>query len=131
MQQALVDSSGFLVPVDRHDPAHEGTKDALLALSKSGVALFSTNFVRAEAHALLGIRIGWDFARKWLEGFDLPLETVLPDDEVLARRTILAQADKICCFVDATSFAVMQRLGIRLALTLDAHFRQAGFQTVP
>ena len=75
--------------------------------------------------------MGWDFARKWLEGFDLPLEAVLAADEETARKTILAHEDKSCSFVDATSFAVMERLGTRVALTLDRHFRQAGFEVAP
>jgi uncharacterized protein len=34
-------------------------------------------------------------------------------------------------FTDCTSFALMQELKIHSALTVDRHFRQMGFTTVP
>ncbi|MBU6428231.1 MAG: PIN domain-containing protein [Cyanobacteria bacterium REEB65] len=126
-----MDSSGFLASVDRNDPAHERAKTALSQLQQERAALFSTNFIRAEAHALLGIRVGWDFSRRWLQSFDLPIERILPEDEEKARQLILAHNDKTYSYVDATSFVVMTRLGIRCALTLDGHFAQAGFETLP
>lgn len=34
-------------------------------------------------------------------------------------------------FTDCTRFALMRELRLRQALTTDAHFKQAGFQTLP
>jgi predicted nucleic acid-binding protein len=40
-------------------------------------------------------------------------------------------ADKDFGFLDCTSFAVMETLGITEAFSFDRHFRQFGFQTLP
>lgn len=39
--------------------------------------------------------------------------------------------DKSYSLTDCISFLVMQQLGIEIALTLDRHFVQAGFQAIP
>jgi hypothetical protein len=50
----------------------------------------------------------------------------------LARLAIFEKyADTAFSFTDCTGFAVMRRAKIRLALTLDRHFRQFGFDGVP
>jgi predicted nucleic acid-binding protein len=56
---------------------------------------------------------------------------VLGEDEVRAREIIFRYVDKDFSYVDATSFAVMERLGIEEALTLDNHFRQYGWRVLP
>jgi predicted nucleic acid-binding protein len=42
-----------------------------------------------------------------------------------------AWADKKLSLTDTVSFAVCHRLGIKTALSLDEHFREAGFQVLP
>lgn len=46
------------------------------------------------------------------------------------RASFFAATNKEFSFVDATSFAVMRRLNIDVAFTLDLHFVQFGFQTL-
>ena len=48
-------------------------------------------------------------------------------DEERAREIIVSHDDKDYAFTDATSFAVMERLGITTAFTFDRHFAQFGF----
>ncbi|MBM3268595.1 MAG: type II toxin-antitoxin system VapC family toxin [Candidatus Sericytochromatia bacterium] len=127
----FLDSSGALALVDGKDDAHERARRCLVELRDRRASVYTTNFVRTEAHALIGSRVGWDFARRWLADLDLPIETVRPVDEKAAIETILRQSDKTYSLTDATSFAVMARLQTRHALTLDRHFRQAGFETFP
>lgn len=55
---------------------------------------------------------------------DIPLEQVTPRAEERAVEILLQYADKSFSFFDATSFAVMERLGVRQAFTFDRHFEQ-------
>ena len=42
-----------------------------------------------------------------------------------------SRKDKLWSFTDCTSFVLMNRLGIRKALTFDRNFSEAGFATIP
>ena len=52
-------------------------------------------------------------------------------DELAAWKLFLDRPDKRYSFTDCTSFALMRRLGIEVALALDDHFRQEGFEVLP
>lgn len=84
----------------------------------------------AECHALLLARLGAPLARKWLIGNLWPVQRVTIDDEAVAMSIISTHTDKTFSYADATSFAVMERLGIRKAFAFDPHVRQYGFQVV-
>jgi predicted nucleic acid-binding protein len=126
----LVDSGGFLASYNRNDADHASAVRVLRDLRRDGASVFTTNFVRSEAYTLIGVRVSWSRARAWLRSFDVPLEWVLPQDEKRAIEILLRYRDKTFSFVDATSFAVMERLGVEEALTFDEHFRQYGFRAV-
>jgi uncharacterized protein len=69
--------------------------------------------------------------RFWNACFTTPnLEVVPFSEELLARAVSLfaARPDKAWSLTDCISFTVMQDRGIRLALTGDKHFLQAGFE---
>lgn len=51
-------------------------------------------------------------------------------NELRAREIIEQYSDKDFSLTDATSFAVMERLRIERAVTLDNHFAQFGFAVV-
>jgi predicted nucleic acid-binding protein len=89
-----------------------------------------TNFLVAECHALCLARLGAAVARNWLLTNVWPVERVTPDDEAAAREIIRKYADKTFSYTDATSFAIMERLGLRTAFAFDPHYRQYGFQVV-
>jgi predicted nucleic acid-binding protein len=52
---------------------------------------------------------------------------VTEEDELRAKTILLRYADKDFSYVDATSFAVMERLGLQTAFAFDEHFMQYGF----
>ncbi len=55
------------------------------------------------------------------------IERVSEEDENMAWQIILRCQDKHFSYVDATSFAVMERLGIKDAFSFDEYFRQYSF----
>ena len=51
-------------------------------------------------------------------------------DEVRAIDILARYKDKTFSYTDATSFAVMERLGIGAALSLDSDFKQYGWRMI-
>ena len=130
MARVLVDTSAVFALLDRSDKCHEAAKTTLSRLNTRRVEPLLTNFIVAECHALALSRIGAEVARNWLLRNVWPVERVAVDDEVKAVEIIRQYTDKTFSSTDATSFAVMERLGIRKAFAFDPHFRQYGFQVV-
>ena len=87
-----------------------------------------TNFIVGETHGLVLSRLGAGLARRWLFGNVWPIERITADDEVRARDILRRYDDKSFSYVDATSFSLMERLGIRQAFGFDPHFEQYGLE---
>ncbi len=128
MAQILVDTSAIYALVDRDDTYHQRALTILRSLPRRGLAPFLTNFIVAECHALLLSRLGADTARGWLLKQIWPVEPVNLQDEEKAREIIRRYTDKTFSYTDATSFAVMERLGISQAFGFDPHFQQYGLK---
>lgn len=125
----LVDSGAVLALLNRNDRWHSQAVAVLQELTADKAILAMTNFLVAETHALVLARLGRELAREWLLTFDWNVLRVSPEDERHARSIIENYRDKDFSFTDATSFALMQRYGIKVAFTFDRHFRQFGLQT--
>ena len=128
MAQVLVDTSAIYALVDRDDTYHRKSVAILRSLPRRGVTPLLTNFILAEAHALLLSRLGAEMARQWLLRQLWPVEAVTPQDEDKAKEIIRRYVDKTFSYTDATSFAVMERLGLKEAFAFDPHFRQYGLK---
>ena len=127
MERTLVDTSALYALADRSDRHHAAAVVVARRLTADGVRPFTTNYLVAEGHVLLLSRIHPEAARRWLRQLSLPVEQVTEADQLDARAIILGHADKDYSLTDATSFAVMRRLGIGRAFAFDDHFRQFGF----
>jgi predicted nucleic acid-binding protein len=125
----LVDSGAVLALLNRNDRWHSQAVAVLQELTAEKAILVMTNFLVAETHALVLVRLGRELAREWLLTFDWNVLRVSPEDERHARSIIENYRDKDFSFTDATSFALMQRYGIKVAFTFDRHLRQFGLQT--
>ncbi len=130
MARVLVDTSAVFALVDRSDANHAAARAVLAVLQKRRAEPLLTNFIVAESHALLLARLGGPMARRWLLENAWAVERVTEDDEARARTIIARYADKAYSYTDATSFAVMERRGLKIAFAFDPHFRQHGFQLV-
>ncbi len=120
MSRAFVDTSAYYAFLDRTDTSHISAQSIFPKLLSDGSVLFTTNFVLAETHALLLNGIGRDAAMRFLDTFfqsAMILIRVTEADETTAREILRASSDKEYSYTDATSFAVMDRLHIKEALT--------------
>jgi len=128
MERVIVDTSAIYALIDRSDEFHQKAKLIVKELSLKRVDLILTNFVLAETHALILSRLGHELAREWIKNLIWTIEHVNRDDEKRAREIIINFQDKTFSYIDASTFAVMERLKIDSAFSFDNHFTQYGWQ---
>jgi predicted nucleic acid-binding protein len=124
----LADTSANYALLDRSDRNHARAVALARLMRRRHVTPLLTNFIVAETHGLMVSRLGAGLARRWLFGNVWPIERVTTDDEARARDILRRYDDKSFSYVDATSFSVMERLGIRQAFAFDPHFEQYGLE---
>lgn len=132
--QVFVDTSAFFAMSNRRDSNYENITAILRQLIQARTTLVTTNYIVAELHALLLARANRAVALTAIELYDDPKITIVrvsESDEVEARAIIERYDDKSFSLTDATCFAIMRRLGIRRAFTLDRNFRQYGLEVIP
>jgi predicted nucleic acid-binding protein len=139
MSDALfVDTSGWASYFDQDDPNHTAKAKLIAECIRQHRMLITTNYILIEVVALFSSR------RLRVPHADLIAAVTLiktePDiriehiDAVTdeeAWRLVVSRPDKRWSLVDASSFVIMQRLGVTEALTADHHFEQAGFTRIP
>jgi predicted nucleic acid-binding protein len=129
-RRVFVDSSAYLALLDATDEHHEQAQAIVGALADTHYRQFTTNVVVIEAHALILAELGIFRASQFLRGIDASHTVVVrvrQADEERAKQIIFRYADRDFSFTDALSFAIMERLGIRVAFAFDRHFAQYGF----
>ena len=127
MRRAVLwDSSAILALLDADDADHRRAVAAADHIVAERRPSFVTNYIEAEAHALLLRKLGRAIARQWLLTGGLPVLRALPQEEERARAILATHADKDWSLCDAISFAVLESRGARMAFTFDRHFRQYG-----
>jgi predicted nucleic acid-binding protein len=118
---AFVDTSAWYAAADRDDRSHDWAVEVL----SRGEALVTSDHVLVETWTLLRHRLGREAAERFWEGLGpggVQLEPVLAADLERAWSLGEAFADQDFSLVDRTSFAVMRRLGLTRAVSLDADF---------
>ena len=117
----FVDTSAFYAAPDTADRSHERAKRVLGA----GEALVTSDHVLAESWLLLRHRLGRPAANAFWEAIRAgasAVEHVGPADLEVAWTIAAVFEDQDFSLVDMTSFAVMQRIGVLRAATLDDDF---------
>lgn len=117
----FVDTSVFYAAADRGDRSNGRAKEIL----GGGEPLLTSDHVLVETWLLLRHRLGYQAAEAFFEALRAGAATVEPvtaadleTAHVIGRRF----PDQGFSLVDRTSFAVMLRLGLTRAATLDRHF---------
>ena len=127
---AFVDTSAFVALAVKNDQAHTAAIAIGASLGERQVNLLTSNVVLMETHAMLLRSLGSRRALAELhriEHSSIVVIRVDAKDEQMARLLLHQYADRDFSLVDATSFVMMDRLGIREAFTFDHHFAQYGF----
>ena len=122
----LWDSSAILALLDAGDADHARAIAVAHRIAREKRPSFITNYIEAEAHALLLRKLGRAIAREWLLTGRLPVVRALPGEEERAREIVCQHRDKDWTLCDAVSFAVLEARRISRAFTFDHHFRQYG-----
>jgi predicted nucleic acid-binding protein len=117
----FVDTSAWYAAADAGDRSNRRAKEVL----GSGEALVTTDHVLVETWILVRHRLGRAAADRFWDGLRGGVATVEPvgaADLEAARAIRLAFPDQDFSIVDLTSFAVMERLGLRRAAAFDRNF---------
>lgn len=117
----FVDTSAWYAAADMGDRGNP----SMTSLLATGERLLTTDHVLVETWLLLRHRLGRQAATRFWEGLRggaADLEPVTAADLEVASAITDGYADQDFSIVDCTSFAVMQRLGIRRVASLDDDF---------
>jgi predicted nucleic acid-binding protein len=125
-RSVLWDSSAILALLDADDADHARAVAVARQIASEARPIFITNYIEAEAHALLVRKLGRALARQWLLTGGLPVVRALPAEEQSAREILARYTDKDWTLCDAISFAVLDARRVARAFTFDQHFRQYG-----
>lgn len=135
MTRAFVDTSAFVALRNRAEREHEPARVALSRLVGERAQLFTSNQVFAETYTALLVRVGRAEAIEWGRQFRAgsAIELVRIDEslEEDAWALLESHADKQWSYVDATSFALMERENVQTAFAFDHHFAQRGLAVLP
>jgi predicted nucleic acid-binding protein len=135
MRSVFVDTSAFVALRNAAEAEHERARAALSDLLSEGAALFTSNYVFAETYTALLVRVGREEAIEWGRRFRASgaIELVRLDEAVEgdAWEILESHRDKRWSYVDATSFALIERDGGGEAFAFDTHFDQRGLRVHP
>lgn len=125
----FVDTSFWVALRNRRDDHHDEARRLLRA--NASIPLVSTNHVTGETWTFLRRRASHGSAANFLDLIEetarLHVEHVDAATEEEAFGWLRRHDEREYSFVDATSFALMRRLGIGEAFAFDGDFAAAGF----
>jgi uncharacterized protein len=124
------DSSSFAALLDRTDTNHQQAATIVGNIADAHYRPVTTNVIIIEAHTLILSELGNRNANQFLRDIrrsHMLIVRVRAQDEERAQDILFRYTDKKWSFADATSFVVMERLGIRYAFNFDHDFEQYGF----
>jgi predicted nucleic acid-binding protein len=120
-----VDTGAHYALADVQDPDHDEAVRLLHQIVRLRYALVTSNFVLSEVYTLVRQRLGWGSAMQYVEGLRAGATQVIsvtPAEEERAWEILRRYDDQDFRYVDATSFALMERMGIHVFFAFDAHF---------
>lgn len=131
----FADTGFFYALTDSGDRWYPDAAALLRQIQRQGRFLVSSPLVVAETYTLIRYRIGYAVAIEWLTNLRSWVEIVpLTENDEEKAIFILKQYDnQAFTLADAVSFAIIEALGIPIALSTDKHFTvyRGNFIVVP
>lgn len=126
MKKAFIDTGAWYALKNKNDPHHEQVL-RFFQNSAGKVLCLTSDYVIDEAITLTRVRLksheaAAALARELLSGKAAKIIFTAPDYLPRALEIFQQYQDKDFSFTDCTSFAIMEKLGIRDALAFDSHF---------
>lgn len=129
--EVFIDTSGFFALLSTVDPAHARARECLARFARARQRTVTTDHILDETFTLLKVR---GLAHR-CPAFEQMLNTsrslrvswTEPSIFAAATTLFLNRLDQGFSLTDCVSFTVMEREGLREALTTDHHFQIAGF----
>jgi uncharacterized protein len=135
MRSVFIDTSAFVALRNRSEAEHAQARETLAGLLAGGAALFTSNYVFAETYTALMVRVGRveaiEWGRRFRAGGAIDLVHLDRPIEERAWEILEHHEDKRWSYVDATSFALIERERGGEAFAFDAHFTQRGLHVIP
>ncbi|MGI8550622.1 MAG: type II toxin-antitoxin system VapC family toxin [Dehalococcoidia bacterium] len=133
-KRVFTDSSAYYGLTDQNDTNAPQARQIATFLTNQHWHLYTTNVILAETYSLILSRLGRHIAYPAVRAFRDSRATrvirVQPRDERRAWEILGQYDDKPFSFVDATCYAVMERLHIPYAFSFDEDFTKYPHQTV-
>jgi predicted nucleic acid-binding protein len=131
----FIDTGAFVALRNQAEREHELARATLKQLIAEAAQLFTSNYVFAETYTALLVRVGRNEAIEWGRRFRVgkTIELIRVDRQVEqeAWSILESHADKEWSYVDATSFALIERERLTAAFAFDRHFTQRGLTVLP
>jgi uncharacterized protein len=130
----LMDTGAFLALMNSQNRNHENAVQCSYEIAKHRLPLFVPLPVIYESYKRLLFDMGQAQARRFLKSIlsgQYNVVRTVEEDEKTADALIERYKDLGLTLTDATSMALMTRLGIAKSFSFDQHFLQAGFIRVP
>lgn len=131
-EQVFVDSGAWIALALSRDPLHETARERWYSLQRSSAKLHTSVPVVIETFTFLDRNTNRDVALVWKDGIYRPVTVKILACELRDLQQsweyFKRQSLHKLSAVDATSFAIMKRTGIKLAFTFDHHFATVGFR---
>lgn len=133
--RVFIDTGAFVALRNRSEREHELARIAFKDLVDERAQLFTSNYVFAETYTALLVRVGRheaiEWGRRFHAGETIELIRADHDTEQQAWSILESHADKEWSYVDAISFALIERERLTAAFAFDRHFAQRGLNVLP
>jgi predicted nucleic acid-binding protein len=128
----FVDTSALYALLDGDDPRH-GDAQRFWAALDPNEPLLTHDYVVVETSALVQRRLGIEALQALIDELMLPISTLFVERAVhdAAVSAVLTARLRQLSLVDAVSFEVMRRAGVRKAFAFGEHFARFGFELQP